>query len=244
MRQAFAFLKSNDIECRNGVPHPTIEPHDILQEDIDAHCFPDAAADPDAVCLQRLHDLCLVWPSEIQGRAAGAGRAGELGIAFVEYWLAVPANRWGSAVYSAAQLKTMQEVITLVVFACLLGALSEGAAGLESRARLSLHRDRRVSDFSQMGVSFEFYRRWTLSLRSRRHPQYPSVRTIGQQPQRAVRPLADVPDALVQVLQQAFLRRHGVAVQRQPHQHRAAQRAGEQAAVPFRKQLTGIEGHA
>ena len=40
------------------------------------------------------------------------------GIAFFEYWLAVPANRWGSAVYSPAQLKTMQEVITLVVFAC------------------------------------------------------------------------------------------------------------------------------
>jgi hypothetical protein len=39
------------------------------------------------------------------------------GIAFFEYWLAVPANRWGSAVYSPAQLKTMQEVITLVVFA-------------------------------------------------------------------------------------------------------------------------------
>jgi len=39
------------------------------------------------------------------------------GIAFVEYCFAVPANRWGSAVYSAAQLKTMQEVITLVVFA-------------------------------------------------------------------------------------------------------------------------------
>ncbi len=39
------------------------------------------------------------------------------GIAFVEYCLAVPANRWGSAVYTAAELKTMQEVITLVVFA-------------------------------------------------------------------------------------------------------------------------------
>ena len=38
------------------------------------------------------------------------------GIAFVEYCLAVPANRWGSAVYTTAQLKTMQEVITLVVF--------------------------------------------------------------------------------------------------------------------------------
>jgi uncharacterized protein (DUF486 family) len=39
------------------------------------------------------------------------------GIAFVEYCLAVPANRFGSAVYTTAQLKTMQEVITLVVFA-------------------------------------------------------------------------------------------------------------------------------
>jgi hypothetical protein len=39
------------------------------------------------------------------------------GIAFVEYCFAVPANRWGSAVYSAAELKTMQEVITLIVFA-------------------------------------------------------------------------------------------------------------------------------
>jgi len=39
------------------------------------------------------------------------------GIALVEYCLAVPANRWGSSVYSAAQLKAIQEVITLTVFA-------------------------------------------------------------------------------------------------------------------------------
>lgn len=38
------------------------------------------------------------------------------GIAFVEYCLAVPANRIGRAVYSTAELKTMQEVITLLVF--------------------------------------------------------------------------------------------------------------------------------
>jgi uncharacterized protein (DUF486 family) len=38
-------------------------------------------------------------------------------IAFVEYCLAVPANRWGNDVYSTAQLKTIQEVITLLVFA-------------------------------------------------------------------------------------------------------------------------------
>jgi len=31
--------------------------------------------------------------------------------------MAVPANRWGIAVYSLAQLKTMQEAITLLVFA-------------------------------------------------------------------------------------------------------------------------------
>ncbi|HKD47832.1 MAG TPA: DMT family protein [Rhizomicrobium sp.] len=38
-------------------------------------------------------------------------------IAFLEYCFAVPANRIGHQVYSAAQLKTMQEVITLIVFA-------------------------------------------------------------------------------------------------------------------------------
>lgn len=38
-------------------------------------------------------------------------------IAGVEYCLAVPANRYGSAVYTAAQLKTIQEVVTLLVFA-------------------------------------------------------------------------------------------------------------------------------
>ena len=38
------------------------------------------------------------------------------GIAFFEYCLAVPANRIGHQVYSAAQLKTLQEIITLLVF--------------------------------------------------------------------------------------------------------------------------------
>ncbi len=38
-------------------------------------------------------------------------------IALAEYCLAVPANRYGSSVYSVAELKVMQEVITLSVFA-------------------------------------------------------------------------------------------------------------------------------
>ena len=39
------------------------------------------------------------------------------GIALFEYCLAVPANRIGHQVLSAAQLKTIQEVVTLVIFA-------------------------------------------------------------------------------------------------------------------------------
>lgn len=39
------------------------------------------------------------------------------GIAFIEYCLLVPANRLGSNYFSVTQLKVMQEVITLVVFA-------------------------------------------------------------------------------------------------------------------------------
>ena len=39
------------------------------------------------------------------------------GIAFFEYCFQVPANRWGNAVYSPFQLKIIQEIITLTVFA-------------------------------------------------------------------------------------------------------------------------------
>ena len=38
------------------------------------------------------------------------------GIAFFEYCFQVPANRIGYGQFNAAQLKTMQEVITLIVF--------------------------------------------------------------------------------------------------------------------------------
>jgi len=39
------------------------------------------------------------------------------GIALFEYVLQVPANRWGNSVYSATELKIIQEIITLCVFA-------------------------------------------------------------------------------------------------------------------------------
>ena len=47
------------------------------------------------------------------------------GIAFFEYCLQVPANRWGNSVYTATQLKIIQEIITLAVF-CGFAALYLG----------------------------------------------------------------------------------------------------------------------
>jgi uncharacterized protein (DUF486 family) len=47
------------------------------------------------------------------------------GIALVEYCFAVPANRIGSAVYSPAELKTIQEVVTLIVYRDLFRRASE-----------------------------------------------------------------------------------------------------------------------
>ena len=69
------------------------------------------------------------------------------GIAFIEYCLAVPANRWGSAVYSTAQLKTMQEVITLAVFAVFSVFWLQEQLTLKSPGRLRVDRALRVVHF-------------------------------------------------------------------------------------------------
>ena len=65
-------------------------------------------------------------------------------IAFVEYCVAVPANRWGSAVYTTAQLKTIQEVITLLVFAGFSIVYLKEPLTLELCDRLWAHCARRV----------------------------------------------------------------------------------------------------
>jgi hypothetical protein len=63
--------------------------------------------------------MTLAWYGHLKFKSAPLALVilASWGIAFIEYCLAVPANRMGHAVYSAAQLKTIQEVITLVVFA-------------------------------------------------------------------------------------------------------------------------------
>ena len=63
--------------------------------------------------------MTFAWYGHLKHKAAPIWAAilVSWGIALFEYCLAVPANRIGSSIYSAAQLKGMQEVITLAVFA-------------------------------------------------------------------------------------------------------------------------------
>jgi uncharacterized protein len=60
------------------------------------------------------------------------------GIAFLEYCFAVPANRIGRAVYSPGELKTIQEVITLIVFAGFTAVYFEEPLNLTQSAGFAL----------------------------------------------------------------------------------------------------------
>jgi hypothetical protein len=70
------------------------------------------------LCASNLF-MTLAWYGHLKFKAAPLWAVILIswGIALFEYCLAVPANRIGHEVYSAAELKTMQEVITLLVFA-------------------------------------------------------------------------------------------------------------------------------
>jgi uncharacterized protein len=87
-------------DCHANTPHRACSPHH-----------------PAAHRLERLHDHGLVLHLRFREVPLWQVILASWGLAFVEYCLAVPANRYGSYVYSAAQLKTIQEVITLSVFA-------------------------------------------------------------------------------------------------------------------------------
>lgn len=62
--------------------------------------------------------MTIAWYGHLRFRGAPLWQAVLVSwaIAFFEYWLAVPANRYGSYTYSVVQLKIIQEVITLTVF--------------------------------------------------------------------------------------------------------------------------------
>src|SRR5262245_13147550 len=78
----------------------------------------------------------------------------------------------------------------------------------------------------------------------RREAENPPRPAVGGEPQRSVRPLAHVADAFAQLLQQALLLNHLVAVNFEPHQGLAGQRADKEVAAPRREQIAGQERHA
>ena len=62
--------------------------------------------------------MTFAWYGHLKHRSAPLwiAIAASWGIAYFEYILMVPANRWGSANFNAVELKVMQEIITLTVF--------------------------------------------------------------------------------------------------------------------------------
>jgi uncharacterized protein (DUF486 family) len=62
--------------------------------------------------------MTFAWYGHLKFRQSPLGLAilASWGIAFFEYCLMVPANRWGYIRYSGIELKIMQEIITLIVF--------------------------------------------------------------------------------------------------------------------------------
>lgn len=72
------------------------------------------------ICLLLISNIFMTfaWYGHLKFRSSAiwAVVLASWGIAFFEYCFQVPANRIGYDVYNAAQLKTIQEVITLVVF--------------------------------------------------------------------------------------------------------------------------------
>src|SRR5262245_15498091 len=77
----------------------------------------------------------------------------------------------------------------------------------------------------------------------RRDAEVPPRGAVGGQPQRAARPIANIADAFPQPLQEALPLDHIVAVEFEPHQKLAGQRADEEVATPGRQQTAGIERH-
>src|SRR5262244_578405 len=77
----------------------------------------------------------------------------------------------------------------------------------------------------------------------RRDAKNPTRGAVGGEPQRAVRPVANIANAFAQPLQQTLLLAHLVPVDFELHQKLAGQRADEQVAAPGRQQTAGVERH-
>lgn len=83
-------------------------------------------------------NIAWYWHLKVPGRALWLVVIASWGIAFFEYWLAVPANRLGAKVYSLAELKTMQEVLSLSTFLVVAWVLFGNRPGLSQLVGMAL----------------------------------------------------------------------------------------------------------
>jgi uncharacterized protein (DUF486 family) len=79
------------------------------------------------------------------------------GIAFFEYCFQVPANRIGSYEFNTAQLKTIQEVIRLTVFAVFSVTISRRKVEMELRRRRCVFSVGRFLRLPQMVTILKFF---------------------------------------------------------------------------------------
>lgn len=75
---------------------------------------------------------------KVPNRALWIAVLASWGLAFFEYWMAVPANRIGSRVYSLAELKTLQEVMSLSTFLIVAWVMFDSRPGLSQLAGMAL----------------------------------------------------------------------------------------------------------
>jgi uncharacterized protein len=69
-----------------------------------------------ALSFKCFYDVRLVWTPKFTHKSLWIVILASWGVAFFEYCLQVPANRVGSRTLSAVHLKTIQEIITFLVF--------------------------------------------------------------------------------------------------------------------------------
>src|SRR5262245_3875686 len=77
----------------------------------------------------------------------------------------------------------------------------------------------------------------------RRDAENPTRGAVGGEPERAVPPVANIANAFAQPLQEALLLDNLVAVELEPRQELADQRADEEVAAPGRQHIAGVESN-
>src|SRR6266850_5455676 len=149
---AFRFLGSNTI-CGGSLAFRAYLLAPRFRKDADASRSAVAIAGIDAVCLQCVHDVRMVWPFEVQAELAAARGDGELGHRVLRILAGGAGQSLGQrGVYGGAAQDHAGGDHTYRVCR-ILGFVFEGAIGVESRTGFCVDRRRCVSYFSQMVVT-------------------------------------------------------------------------------------------